>query len=111
YVPIAKALAGDDCKAAQVVAVELAKQADSHGMPGIVNGARAVAKAKDLAAARAAFKPLCTEVVPLVDYEDFVVMSCPMAQADWVQAKGPTANPYFGKAMLSCGEAKPRKKT
>lgn len=36
-------------------------------------------------------------------------LSCPMAfsgrGARWLQAQGPVANPYFGAAMLRCGEA------
>src|SRR5581483_1120534 len=98
YVPIAKALAADDLKAARAAAVELVKQADADGMTGIVAHAKVIARAKDLAAARAEFKPLSAEIVPLVDDDDVVVMTCPMAKADWVQAKGPTANPYYGRA-------------
>ena len=38
------------------------------------------------------------------------VMHCPMVYedrgADWLQATEPLQNPYFGAAMLKCGEIK-----
>lgn len=107
YVPVADALAGDDLVKAQSAATTLARQADADGMTTIYRPALAIAQAKDLAAARSAFKSLSHEVTPLVkDNKDFVVMHCPMADADWVQADATVRNPYFGKAMLSCGEPK-----
>jgi hypothetical protein len=35
-----------------------------------------------------------------------VVLTCPMAKADWVQTDANVRNPYFGKAMSSCGTVK-----
>ena len=32
------------------------------------------------------------------------LMTCPMAEADWIQKDGDTKNPYFGSSMLACGE-------
>ncbi len=29
---------------------------------------------------------------------------CPMADGYWLQAAEPVANPYYGKAMLRCGD-------
>lgn len=41
---------------------------------------------------------------------ELIVMHCPMAYedrgADWLQASEPLQNPYFGQAMLECGEIK-----
>lgn len=31
-------------------------------------------------------------------------MTCPMASAPWLQKRGETRNPYYGKQMQSCGE-------
>jgi hypothetical protein len=110
YVPIAKALAADNLKAAQTAAVELVKQAKEDGMTGIATHADAVARAGSLVEARTAFRPLSTDVAPLAAEDDeYVVMTCPMARADWVQAKGKTENPYYGAAMLSCGAPKKTK--
>jgi hypothetical protein len=33
-------------------------------------------------------------------------MYCPMASKQWMQKGEKVSNPYFGKAMLSCGEKK-----
>jgi hypothetical protein len=107
YVPIAIALADDDLASARTAAAALSKQAESNGLTGIIEQARAVAEAPDLAKARAAFKSLSSEVEPLTVTEDKVtVMYCPMARADWVQPNGPVANPYYGKSMLRCGAPK-----
>jgi hypothetical protein len=32
------------------------------------------------------------------------VAYCPMVRKSWVQMDGPLANPYYGSAMLGCGE-------
>lgn len=31
-------------------------------------------------------------------------VSCPMANAKWIQKEGKIANPYYGRSMLECGE-------
>lgn len=41
---------------------------------------------------------------------DLLVMNCPMVYgdkgADWIQSSEPLQNPYFGAAMLTCGDLK-----
>ncbi len=76
---IAKAVKGDDMK---MLSLEVAKQADT------------LAQAKDLKAARTAFKPLSGS---LVKY---------LVKASWLQTGKTIKNPYMGKEMLSCGELK-----
>src|SRR4051812_50133956 len=78
YVPISKALAADDLKAAKVAAVELGKQGEGDGMKTIVEGGQSLSKGEDLSAGRAAFKPLRKEGVSLVGDYDFFVVKCPM---------------------------------
>jgi hypothetical protein len=107
YVPITKALAADDLKQAQLAATALSKQAVSNGMTGIVEKAKALAEAPDIAKARAALRPLTAEIEPLtITEKNVTVMYCPMARASWVQDSGPVENPYYGKAMLHCGAPK-----
>lgn len=107
YLPIASALAADDLAQAQNAAATLARQAKADGMTAVYRPALAVIHAGDLAAAREAFKSLSNEVTPLVENnKDYVVMHCPMAKADWVQTDATVRNPYYGKAMLSCGMPK-----
>src|SRR5579859_1904819 len=93
---IAKAVNGDDMK---MLPRDIAKQADT------------LAQAKDLKAAREAFKPLSASLVKyLADNKAgqgaYHEVYCPMAKASWLQTGKAIKNPYMGKAMLSCGELK-----
>jgi hypothetical protein len=104
---VASALADDDLSAARTAAQELAAAAVELRQPEIGDSAGAVAKADSLAAARAAFKTLSTPVITLAKQtKGYFILTCPMAQADWVQSAREVANPYFGKTMRSCGEVK-----
>jgi hypothetical protein len=109
YIEVQTALAADDLAATRAAAKSFAKVANEDGLTPMEINAQAIAAATNLKEARAAFKKSTDDVIPLVERdESFVVMHCPMAKADWVQAKGEVRNPYFGKAMLTCGA--PRKK-
>lgn len=93
---IAKAVKGDDMK---MLPTEVATQAE------------ALAKAKDLKAAREADKPLSASLIKyLADNKAFEgtyhEAYCPMAKASWLQTDKAIKNPYMGKAMLTCGELK-----
>ena len=93
---ISKAVKGDDMK---MLSPDVAKQAETLG------------QAKDLKAARAAFKPLSASLVKyLADNKAGVGTYheawCPMVKASWLQTGTAIKNPYMGKEMLSCGELK-----
>jgi hypothetical protein len=111
YVKVSAALAADDfagAKAAAATVAEHANMSDKH--KGIAAKANAVAKAKDIAAARESFKSLSASVEPLAAGEKgYVVMNCPMARADWIQTSKDVRNPYYGKSMLTCGAPKAAK--
>lgn len=76
--------------------------------------ARQGATAKDAAAVRVAFEALSTELVILLrrfgnpTEAELYLAFCPMAfdskGAQWVQREEAIANPYYGAAMLRCGE-------
>ncbi|MBW8780675.1 MAG: DUF3347 domain-containing protein [Verrucomicrobia bacterium] len=105
YVKISSALAADDLAGAKAAASGLAGQAADS--PPVVLQAGAITKASGLTDAREAFKTLTALIEPLAAGEKgYVVMYCPMKDADWVQAAGKVKNPYYGKAMLGCGEPK-----
>ena len=109
YTKVSAALAADDLATAKKAASEVAEHAGMAGNKDLAAKANAVAKAAKIDAARDAFKALSTAVEPLAKgNKDYVVMNCPMA-GDWVQTKGPTKNPYMGKAMLTCGGPKESK--
>jgi len=93
---IAKAVKGDEMK---MLSPEVAKQAE------------ALAKAKDVKAAREAFKPLSASLVKyLADHKagkgTYHEAYCPMVKANWLQSEKDIRNPYMGKSMLTCGVLK-----
>ncbi len=93
---ISKAVKGDDMK---MLSPDVAKQADT------------LAAAKDIKAAREAFKPLSASLVKyLTDNKagkgTYHEAYCPMAKASWLQTEKEVRNPYYGKSMLDCGELK-----
>jgi hypothetical protein len=107
YEKVAAALVADNLPAAKVAVEKLASEAVRLHHAGIASSAPAVAKADDLAGAREAFKTLSVEVVALAKHtKGYFILTCPMAQADWVQSTRAVANPYLGKDMLTCGEVK-----
>lgn len=93
---IAKAVKGDEMK---MLSPEVATQAE------------ALAKAKDLKAARVAFKPLSDSLIKyLADHKSgkgtYHEAYCPMAKASWLQTGKAVTNPYMGTAMPTCGVLK-----
>ena len=110
YVKVSAALAADDLAAAKTAAAAVAEHAGMSGQKDIAANADAVAKAGKIDAARTSFKALSTAVEPLAaGQKNYVVMNCPMANADWVQTGTAVKNPYYGKAMLNCGAQKKAK--
>ncbi len=115
YLKIEKALVADSTKGVADEAGAIAKAVRGDTMKmlpvDVADKADAVAAAKDLPAARSAFKKLSQ---PLIQYlAEHKVQSglyheayCPMARASWLQDEKSITNPYFGQSMLSCGELK-----
>ncbi len=98
--------------AGEADAIAKAVQGDSMKMlpATVVTEAAALAQAKDLKTARAAFKPLSDSLIKyLADHQAkgaYVQVYCPMARASWLQADKNVNNPYLGKEMPTCGEIK-----
>jgi len=94
YEAVRAALAADNLAAAKTAAAPLAK----------------LASAGSLAAAREAFKAVSKRAVHYATgKEGYFVANCPMVdggEGDWVQTSNKIGNPYFGKAMLTCGSIK-----
>ena len=91
------------------VAAKLQPLTDDPRVQRLREAARAAA-GKDLAALRETFKDVSTVFIDLGkeaglphDAPDVQVFRCPMAKANWVQRPGPTLNPFYGSAMLTCG--------
>jgi hypothetical protein len=92
---IATAVRGDQMK---MLSPEIAKQADT------------VAAAKNIKAAREAFKPLSDSLIKYLGDNKvkgvYREAYCPMAKASWLQTEKQIRNPYYGKEMLECGDFK-----
>jgi hypothetical protein len=115
YIAIQTDLAKDSVKGLDEHANAIAKavKSDEAKMlsPDIAKQAETLAKAKDLKAARAAFKPLSTSLVKyLADTKagkgTYHEAYCPMVKASWLQKGTDIKNPYMGKEMLTCGTLK-----
>jgi hypothetical protein len=115
YLKIQAQLAQDSLKGVDEHADAIAKavQGDTMKMlpSSVADQADKLAKAKDLPAAREAFKPLSNSLIKyLADHKtpkgQYYKVYCPMADANWLQAEKKIQNPYLGKAMLDCGEIK-----
>lgn len=112
YLKIQTALAHDSMKSVSENAGAIANAVKSDKMKmlpsEVATEAGALASAKDLKAARAAFKPLSDSLIKyLADHNAkgaYVKVYCPMAEASWLQADKNVANPYLGKEMPTCGE-------
>ena len=112
YLAIQSALVNDELGPVTAAAKSLQKGAAALGTDGKALAA-AAAKAADagsLEAARAAFGDLSTALIAYADntkqpIEGKIVAFCPMVNKSWVQADGTIANPYYGKAMLTCGNS------
>ena len=125
---VQEALAADDLAVAKVAAGDVAAAAaafepvEDAGFVAawapirrnVVASAKSLSTATDLVSARAQLGPLTDAGRALLETlghtgdGDIVLAFCPMAYggkgAFWIQRDGPLANPYYGKAMLNCGE-------
>jgi Protein of unknown function (DUF3347) len=112
YLKIQASLAADSLKGVAANAEAIAKAVNGDSMKmlpaDVATEADALAKAKDLKAARAAFKPLTNLLIKyLADHKAkgaYVQIYCPMADASWLQANKKVNNPYLGLEMPMCGE-------
>ena len=104
YVASQVALAADSYEGARVALEQLV--ADSSGE--LQTLAVAAAAAGDIEGIRRAFISLSDEVAKAALPEGYSLAFCPMANnfqgANWVQEGEAINNPYFGAAMLTCGE-------
>lgn len=115
YLAAQASLASDSLETISASASALAQavQADTaKTFPAeVASQADVLAKAKDLATARKAFQPLSASLIRYAKAGNIPAgtlyeVYCPMAKASWLQADKIVRNPYFGQAMLSCGQIK-----
>jgi Protein of unknown function (DUF3347) len=112
YLKIQEQLAADKTDGVKAAAASIASSAELMGTSGaeLVKAAKRVGDAADLKAAREAFGPLSDAVIALGQAEAWKdaggvkVAFCPMVKRSWVQKDETLRNPYYGSAMLECGE-------
>ncbi len=93
----------------QTGARSVASAARAEKQPAVAAKADALASAKDIKAARAAFAALSDEMIKFrrnVKGDRPLVAYCSMEKKSWLQPKGAIGNPYVAPGMRACGEVK-----
>lgn len=112
YEKVRAALANDDFETAKKEGGELEKKAIEAKNELIGKYAKEFTKSESLDKARDHFKAISQEAIKLTSGKsEYIVMTCPMANADWIQTNQKVENPYMGKKMLGCGSPKPGKQS
>ena len=107
YSKLRTALVKSDPAAAKAAAAEIKSAA-----PAVSAPAATIAASDDLKAQRAAFQMLVAALIPVFQQNltggTIRIQHCPMAMAgkgaDWISESTAILNPYYGDAMLTCGE-------
>ena len=114
YLQIQSALAEDRFDAIAALAKSVEQAASSLGKDAekLAERAKVLAQAKDIAAARTAFGEVSRELEAYAEKtqstfgSDVRLAYCPMADKSWRQKGKEIRNPYYGAAMLTCGNFK-----
>ncbi|WP_292008369.1 DUF3347 domain-containing protein [Chryseobacterium sp.] len=117
YIEIKTSLSSDDADKASASASEFIKSASSaKALPEsqlnkLKKDADIIAKTKNIKNQREAFQRLSANMIVLakeykLSAQPVFVQHCPMKNADWLSNEKQVVNPYYGKAMLSCGNVK-----
>ncbi len=115
YFKVQQALVRDSidgvANAASAMAKAIQNDGSKHLSSKVAQEAEALAKAKDLTAAREQYKKLSDSLIQYLKDQKlqasgYEVVYCPMAKASWLQLGKMIMNPYMGKAMAHCGEIK-----
>jgi len=114
YLQVQVALAADQFDGVTTHAQAIEKAAASLGQDalGIVTSAKKLGAAKDIAAARTAFGDVSTALAAYAEKTKSGLGAgvrlayCPMADKPWLTKDKDIRNPYYGKAMLTCGSFK-----
>jgi Cu(I)/Ag(I) efflux system membrane fusion protein len=110
YLQVQTALAGDSLSGAHTAARALSAQAAKAGpaLKAVIAPADKIAAAADIKAARTAFGELSDAMIGIAGAgtggKGVRVAYCSMVKKSWLQKDGEIANPYYGSAMLRCGE-------
>jgi len=115
YIKIEGSLARDSLAGVSATAAAMASAVRGDSMKmlptKVAEQSDALAQAKDLKDARAAFKSLSESLIQYVKDQkppagSYYEVYCPMAKASWLQTDKIIMNPYMGKGMAHCGVIK-----
>jgi hypothetical protein len=115
YIQVQVALSSDKfdgAVATHALAIEKAATGLGKDADAIVAGAKKLAAAKDIAAARTAFGDVSTAITAYAEKTkssfgpDVRLAYCPMVNKPWLTKDKTIKNPYYGAAMSSCGSFK-----
>ncbi len=112
YEGVRAALSSDSLADATPHAKLLAAQIEALGGADGKKAAEKLAAATTIDDARTAFGDVSTILVPVFQAAAIPGTSaymCGMKQKPWIQRGDKVENPYYGKAMLTCGSALPAK--
>jgi hypothetical protein len=116
YYDVKDALVAGNSSIAASKAGDLVKALSSSDVPAtmksdqdeILEHASKIAGSKDLKSQRAHFAGLSTNMIALaknlkLSTEPVYQMYCPMKKSNWLSSDKAVKNPYYGSAMLTCG--------
>lgn len=104
---VSDALTNDNLNAAKKAATTLAETAKAADQKSVATYAAELAASNTLEEARVHFKAVSEETVKLAAGQaGYYVLTCPMANADWVQKTTKVQNPFMGQSMPACGAIK-----
>ncbi|WP_316796352.1 DUF3347 domain-containing protein [Pedobacter agri] len=116
YYNIKDALVSGDAKLAASKSQEFVKAVNSTdakvigetSKKGLLEHAGKLAKSKDLKSEREHFAGLSISMIALakaskLSAEPVYQMYCPMKKSNWLSSEKAVKNPYYGSAMLTCG--------
>lgn len=116
YYNIKDALVSGDAKLAASKSQEFVKAVNNTdtkvinetSKKGLLEHAGKLAKSKDIKSEREHFAGLSTSMIALakaskLSAEPVYQMYCPMKKSNWLSSEKAVKNPYYGSAMLTCG--------
>ncbi len=114
YLQVQVALSADQFEGVPAHGEAIAKAAGALGADAaaMVASAKKLAAAADIAAARTAFGELSTALTEYAEKTksgfgpDVRLAYCPMVNKPWLTKDKTIRNPYYGAAMLTCGNFK-----
>ena len=107
YLKVSEALVTDDLQSAIDAAEDLGLWAECSNEEHLDESVADLERSRNLTEARIAFREISLEVIQLTRWiPGHHVMTCPMADADWIQIESEVSNPYYGSTMVRCGKIK-----